>query len=122
MILAILLANSDGTFSPIGNKKQDSDATISLIWSSFGRLLDNGEMNKAMEYFSLPRQADYERIFTVLGNGIRNMTRNWSQAIPLIVEKDYAEYAVRQTVNGQTRLHIIGFIRDSNGQWLIDQL
>ncbi len=122
MILAVLLASSGGTFSPVGDKTEDLDATIGAIWSGFGLRLDNGEANKAMEYFSVARQADYERIFVVLGDGIRDLTANWSQAVPLIVEKDYAEYAVTQTINGQTRMHIIGFIRDSDGQWMIDQL
>jgi hypothetical protein len=58
----------------------------------------------------------------VLGDGIRDLTSHWTQAAPLIVDKDYAEYAVTQTINGQTRMHIIGFMRDSDGQWRIDQL
>jgi len=122
MLLAVLLANNDGIFSPVGDKKEDLVATISAIWSGFGTRLDNGEMSKAVEYFSITSKENYQRIFTVLGNDIKNLTSFWSKAVPLIVEKDYAEYAVTQTANGKTRLHIIGFSRDSNGQWGIEQL
>lgn len=122
MLLAVLLANNDGLFSTVGDKKEDLDATISAIWSGFGARLNNGEINKAVEYFSVASKENYQRILTVLGDDIKTLTSYWSKAVPLIVEKDYAEYAVTQAVNGQTRLHIIGFSRDSNGLWNIEQL
>lgn len=122
MLLAVLLANKNGVFSPVGDKKEDLDATISAIWSGFGARLDNGEINKAVEYISVVSKENYQRIFTVLGDDVKTLTSYWSKAVPLLLEKDYAEYAVTQTFNGQTRLHIIGFSRDSNGQWSIEQL
>ncbi|VAW74960.1 hypothetical protein MNBD_GAMMA15-813 [hydrothermal vent metagenome] len=107
----------------IGDAVTESINTqILAVWTGFGAQLDNGNAAAAENYFSVASKTNYARIFAVLGNEIQNLTGYWTQAIPIVLKSDYAEYAVKQTVNGQTRLHIIGFSRDSNGQWVIEQL
>ena len=56
-----------------------------------------------------------------MGINIANLPGYWSSIMPITLEQDFAEYALTQTVNGQTRLHLVGFVRDSNGQWKIEQ-
>jgi hypothetical protein len=107
----------------IGSATEENlHAQVMAVWNAFCARLDSGDATGAVGYMSLASQSDYTRLFDVIGSEIRNLTGYWTSTIPIMLTNDYAEYALKQTVNGQTRLHIVGFSRDSNGQWVVEQL
>ncbi|MEE9494234.1 MAG: hypothetical protein V3W04_12730 [Gammaproteobacteria bacterium] len=122
IVAAVLIANEDGTFSALGDKQDDSDRTIAILWGGFCRALEATDVQKSSNYFSVATRDHYKNILSQLGDSIGVMTANWGTATPIIIEKDHAEYAITQTYQNKTRMHLIGFSRGENGQWLIENL
>ena len=114
--------SSNSVTRGIGDATEEGlNAEVLAVWNGFCDQLRNANATGAANYFSLLTKDKYQELLGLLGSEIANLPGYWSSAIPILLEQDVAEYAVTQTVNGQERLHLIGFIRDDNGQWLIEQ-
>ncbi len=119
-ILAVLLSDSSGMFIP--RSENDKKATIDAVWAGLRISLDDGDATAALQFYSITAQGKYSQIFTDLDTAITTMTSFWSSATPISITDNFAEYAIRQTVDGQTRLHLIRFMRDDQGRWLIEDM
>lgn len=123
MLLSILLAKTGGVFNPvISSDPDDIRETVTAVWLAFCGALDSGNASAAVQYVSLNTQNKYQQVFTDLADILPTLTGNWSNPIPISVSKEYAEYAVTQIYEGQQRLHLIDFVRNEEGRWVIEQM
>jgi hypothetical protein len=119
VLLANLIAGTNGTFTPPSVAKS---TLLSATWAGLKNALNGGNATAAVQLYAPQTQAKYQQIFSDLGAAMKTITSTWADPILISSDDNYAEYAVRQTVDGQARMYLISFIRDAQGNWVIEEM
>jgi len=119
VVSQVLLANQDGTFS-IG--AQSIIATMRAVWGGFSRALLADDQAGALKHFSALSQPAY---MGILGDVTATEMKLQLQAVqsinPISIEDGYIVAVLLSDRGGQTYLHQITMVHDSDG-WKIDRL
>ena len=99
------------------------DQEIQAVWKQFCANLRSGNGAGALQHMTSGSQELYRETFKALGDGIRRLPDGWTKPELLRLSADeLAEYLVTETIDGESRIHFVVFVKSSEGVWLIEQL
>jgi hypothetical protein len=100
-----------------------ADQQIQAVWKQFCANLRSGNWAGAVQHVTPSSQELYRETFKALGDGIRRLPDGWTKPELLRLSADeLAEYLVTETIDGESQIHFVVFVRSSEGVWLIEQL
>ena len=112
----VFAANADGLFAA----PQDEEDRVMMAWRAFCAALDAGDLASAQQFISPVTRAKYIAGLTNLGPAVATFTSTLGQPREVSTGGNFAEYALTQTYNGATYLHVIVF-RKSNNRWQLEE-
>ena len=108
---------------PSEQEKRDSVAIekqVQLVWGAFRQALARGDAKGAVLYISPESRPEYLEALLALGDEVRELPNDWAELKMVQTYGQFATFAVSSTVKGDTSLHLVRFVREANGRWLID--
>jgi len=122
--VAVAQSSSIGRVSaPSEQEKRNAaaiDKQVQPVWEAFRQALARGDAKGAAQYISSERRQEYLEAFLALGDEIRELPNDWGALKMVDTYAPYATYAVSSTFKGETSLHIVRFVREADGRWLIE--
>ena len=112
----VFAANADGLFAA----PEDEEDRVMMAWRAFCAALDTGDLTSAQQFISSTTQAKYMAGLNNLGASVTTLTSTWAQPREIATDTNFAQYAIMQTVNGSTQLHLMVFRKTSN-RWVLEQ-
>ncbi|MFC4313123.1 hypothetical protein ACFPN2_28855 [Steroidobacter flavus] len=112
----VFAASADGLFAA----PQDEEDRVMMAWRAFCAALDAGDLASAQQFISPVTQARYMTGLTNLGPAVTTFTSTLAQPREVSTTATFAEYAITQTYNGSTYLHLIVFRKSSN-RWQLEE-
>ena len=112
----VFAASADGLFAA----PQDEEDRVMMAWRAFCAALDSGDLASAQQFISPVTQAKYMAGLTNLGPAVTTFTSTLAQPREVSTSASFSEYAITQTYNGSTYLHLIVF-RKSNNRWQLEE-
>ncbi len=117
-----LVANADGTLSR-PESATEGKKTVEFVWYAFRAALNAGNSNAALQFVSREARGTYGRVFADLGPAAAGAVLNGVAAFtPINVSERLATYAITRDLNGQKRVNIVTFFKDSKDVWRIESL
>lgn len=112
----VFAASADGLFAA----PQDEKDRVMMAWRAFCTALDAGDLASAQQFISPVTRAKYMTGLTNLGPAVTTFTSTLAQPREVSTSGNFAEYALTQTYNGSTYLHLIVF-RKSDNRWRLEE-
>lgn len=112
----VFAATADGLFAA----PQDEKDRVMMAWRAFCAALDAGDLASAQQFISPVTRAKYMTGLTNLGAAVTTFTATLAQPREVSTTANFAEYAITQTYNGSTDLHLIVF-RKSDNRWRLEE-
>lgn len=115
-IETVFTANADGLFAA----PADEEDRVMMAWRAFCAALDTGDLTSAQQFISPATRTRYMAGLTNLGSTVTTLTSTLGQPREIATDASFAQYAVMQTVDGSTQLHLMVF-RKSDNRWLLEE-
>jgi hypothetical protein len=104
---------------------KELDALLRAKWNAMKACLAAGDINGALSYFGSATRADFEAIFTSLGDQLPQIALQMQEIEMVQSDEDYAKYSIMkdEVIEGETYTitYDIYFSTDENGIWKIDR-
>jgi len=100
------------------------DGLLRAKWEGMKARLLVGDVEGALDYFSVPSRNEYNEIFTILSEDLVDIANGMEDIDLIYIEENVAKYRIRndQEISGESHrlTYYIYFIKDPYGIWFID--
>ena len=113
--------SADRSVVPAANELSDQE--VQDTWKQFCANLRSGNRPGALKHMTESSRELYRETLEAMGDAVRRLPDAWSQ--PQLVRfygDDLAEYVLTETVDGESRIHVVVFAKSPEGMWLIESL
>lgn len=98
------------------------DAFFTTLWSGMNTALTSGDITQAAGYLNQSAKRKYTPVFEALKPNFLQIVASYSPLQRLSVSETIGEYAVQRAANGQNRVYLIYFLKDTDGVWRVDEM
>jgi len=107
---------ASGDWEHVGSL-QEEDPVIRAVWAAFVDRLRSGDAAGAVEYYVPDRRESISKIYEVLGEEIRKLSRNWTDLAEPYMYGPFVSYKFRD--ESENRVYSVIFLKFPDGRWLI---
>lgn len=104
---------------------KEADAKIKAVWNAMKAALRAGDANKALKSFSPVSAAKYKEEFDLLDDDLPAIANGMGDIEFVSIYENVAEYNIQknEVIKGEPQKmnYPISFVRDSAGNWYIDE-
>ena len=98
------------------------DAFFTMLWSGMNSALTRGNVAQAAGYLNQSAKRKYTPVFAALKPNFPQIVASYSPLQRLSVSETIGEYAIQRAANGQNRVYLIYFLKDTDGVWRVDEM
>ena len=95
---------------------------VSGLWGELNAALAGGDIPGALRLLTPRAQQKYQSVFTTLAPSLASIVGSYTPAQPHLIGAQYSEIAVTRSVNGQSRVFLIGLVAGPDGVWRVDSM
>ena len=110
------------TFEILVLSLEEIDSGIRETLNNIFNKLIAGDIKSARSFMSGEAQANYLPVLNALLPHMEEITANLDKMERLSIDNSSAEYIIPRTLNDETRLFIVTFVADSEGNWKLNSL
>ena len=93
------------------------DALFKSLWNSMNAALVAGDIPTALMFLDSAAQEKYGPVWQVLLPHMTEIVASYSPVQAISIASEIAEYGMTRTVNGESRLFFLYFLKDRDGVW-----
>ena len=101
---------------------EEMDATFNRLWTEMYDDLVVGDKDAVMQKLTGEAQRKYGPVFDRLMPYMKEIVANYTPLVRMSINPEIAEYLVRRIHGDSTKVYIISFIRDFEGEWKLNEM
>ena len=99
-----------------------ADAAFVEAWRGMSNALKSGNLDAAVSFLTTSAAVRYRPVFQALLPNMTNIINSWSNLERITATEDFGEYVISTPKVGGRSLFFVYFVKDSNGNVLIDSM
>lgn len=108
------------TLAIVVHDAQQMDRLFIALWDGMNSALVAGDVNRASSYLNESAKRKYQPVFQALLLHMPQIIGSYSPLKRLSITESIGEYAVVRPYNGQNRVYLIYFLKDTDGVWRVE--
>lgn len=98
------------------------DVMFKALWNDMNAALVAGDKATAMQFLTATAQAKYGPVFDALLSHMPEIIASYSPFQQVSISAEIGEYALTRIIDGQNRLFLVYFLKDSDGVWRLEAM